>query len=279
MLTFNQLLKTAGLDATEVRLARHSGQTPMQQRQIRDAAVGLKVDFQRYQERQRNKSVIEQFRVAHYIAGFVAEPLTKATVFVGIWKRLGERAKLVGDPISLDASAETPGIVEFETDRLPAFDPYVGRLVVEWGDGARAWVQRADNQDKNIIELRKHRSDPDFPGFARFKCELGDVEALYGSWSSVLRHARGVYLLVHRESGQQYVGSAVGADGFYGRWVGYNDGHGGNVAMKELKAGPAAFDATVLEVAGSSDTESQIWTRESDWKDKLGSRTRGLNRN
>jgi hypothetical protein len=122
--------------------------------------------------------VIDQFRAARYIATFVAEPLTIATVFARVWERLGERKKLVGDPISLDASVEAPGIVEFDTNRLPAFDLYVGRLPVDWGDGTRTWVQRADNQDKSIIALRKRRSDPDFSGFTKFKCALSEVGAV-----------------------------------------------------------------------------------------------------
>ena len=37
-------------------------------------------------------------------------------------------------------------------------------------------------------------------------------------------------------AGTSTVGSAYGAGGFFGRWVNYADGHGGNVAMRELGA-------------------------------------------
>jgi hypothetical protein len=86
-------------------------------------------------------------------------------------------------------------------------------------------------------------------------------------------------LLVHRESGQQYVGSAYGDDGFFGRWKNYSDGHGGNVAMKELKAKAEAFDASILDVVGMDATNEQIFDRERLWKEKLGTRVKGLNRN
>src|ERR1700730_4211821 len=33
------------------------------------------------------------------------------------------------------------------------------------GEGARSWVQRADRQNKAIIELRPEFKDPEFPGF------------------------------------------------------------------------------------------------------------------
>src|SRR4029079_8207486 len=115
--------------------------------------------------------------------------------------------------------------VEFNTKRLEQFDPYAGRLVIAWGDGTRAWVQRADNQDKEIVELRRTKRDPDFPGFIGFQLALNEVEGMYASWVQVLRNARGVYLLVRRKTGEQYVGAACGADGFFGRWLTYQDGH------------------------------------------------------
>lgn len=279
LLTFNQLLESAGLVPTEVRLLRHRAQRPAQQRRMRDAAVARSLDFQRYQERQVALNVIEQFRAAKYLAGSIAEPMTKQTVFAGVWQRLEERSVHIGDPISDDPDVNRPGLVEFNTVRVPSFDAYIGRLVVDWGDGTRAWVQRADNQNKAVIELRPRISDPDYPGHLQLQVPLSEVEALYSSWVQVLRNARGVYLLVHRERGDQYVGSAYGADGFYGRWCAYVNGHGGNVAMKELGESASAFDATILEIAGSDATVEDIVARESLWKTKLGTRVSGLNLN
>lgn len=84
---------------------------------------------------------------------------------------------------------------------------------------------------------------------------------------------------MHRVTGQQYVGSAYGADGFLGRWKSYADGHGGNVGLKELGAPADAFDVAVLEVVGSEATNEEIFGRETLWKEKLGTRVKGLNRN
>jgi len=89
----------------------------------------------------------------------------------------------------------------------------------------------------------------------------------------------GVYLLVHRERGEQYVGGTYGADGFLGRWLTYLDGHGGNVAMRELGASANAYDVAILETLGSGDDDSVVAALESAWKVKLGTRVKGLNRN
>jgi hypothetical protein len=280
MLTFNQLLRASDLDPKTVRLLRHRDAKPKIQRALYDAAMRLEGPFAQYQERQGAPQVVEQFRAAKYLAGFVAEPGTGDTVFVGIWERLDERSTHLGNPFAPSVpEPSTTHAIEFNTRRLERFDQYTGRLVIAWGDGMRAWVQRADNQDKPIIEIRKTHRDPDFPGYLAFQVSLDQVESLYASWVQVLRTMRGVYLLVRRKTGEQYVGSAYGSDGFYGRWLGYQDGHGGNLGMRELAASADEYDVNILEVAASDATVDEICRHESLWKIKLGTRAIGLNRN
>lgn len=224
---------------------------------------------------QGDPNVIAQLRKAQQVAGFVVEPGTKCTVFAGVWNVLGERSvSASGQPIK-------PGHAVFETALRDDFDHYRGRLVIDWGllGSERAWVQIAHKQDKHISEIRLRIEEPAFPGFAQLQLQLDKVETVPFAWQQVLRNARGIYLLVHRESGQQYVGSAYGDGGFYARWKNYSDGHGGNVAMKELKAKAEAFDASILDVVGMDATNEQIFDRETLWKEKLGTRVKGLNRN
>src|SRR3954470_13010378 len=119
MLTFNQLLRAGGLEPETVRLLRHRDSTPRVHRALYAAAMALGPRFAQYQERQGTPQVIEQFRNATYLAGFVAEPLTQATVFVGIWERLEERAERRGNPFNLDS--RTSKSIEFNTRRLEQF--------------------------------------------------------------------------------------------------------------------------------------------------------------
>jgi hypothetical protein len=275
MLTFNQLLRVASLDPKDVRLVRHKPERE-HHRAIFDAAIKSDDRFREYQERQGTDQIVTQFRAAKYLAGFVVEPTTKQTVFMGVWDQLGERPATT-DPFS--GKPPKPTTKAFTTKLRTEFDLYRGRLVIDWGDGERAWVQRADSRDKRILEIRKERVDPPFPGFGAFRQRLDDVETLPIAWADVLRNVRGVYLLVHRESGQQYVGSAYGADGFLGRWKCYADGHGGNVAMKELGAKAEAFDVAILEVVSSGAMDDEVFARETLWKLKLGTRVKGLNKN
>lgn len=53
----------------------------------------------------------------------------------------------------------------------------------------------------------------------------------------VLSHVAGVYLILDSKTGQQYLGSAYGKEGVWGRWSEYaKTGHAGNVQLLELLA-------------------------------------------
>jgi len=151
-------------------------------------------------------------------------------------------------------------------------------LLIEWGLGARAWVQRADRQDKPIKELRGSFKEPEFPGFLNFVEPLSRLSTVPKGWIDTLRSSRGIYLLTCPRTKEQYVGSATGERGFWGRWLNYLDtGHGGNVVLKSRE--PSDYQVSILEVAGSSATEPEILQREAHWKIKLQTRQMGLNGN
>ncbi len=276
MLTFNQLLAAGALDPSEVRLLRHRDPDGQKHARVFHAAMCGDESFREYQELQGTESVISAVRATRYLAAFVVEPESKATVFAGVWRVTGDRIPPHADPFGSELGL---GVVAFTTERVTAFDEYRGRVVIEWGSGTRAWVQLAHKQDKRILEVRRIYQAPTFPGFAVFRHSLGDIEGIPVAWADVLRNARGVYLLVHRERGDQYVGGTYGADGFLGRWLTYLDGHGGNVAMKELGSPADAYDVAILETVGTGDNDTVVAARESAWKVKLGTRVRGLNRN
>lgn len=86
-----------------------------------------------------------------------------------------------------------------------------------------------------------------------------------------------MYLLVS-DRGEQYVGSATGADGFVGRWRQYvTNGHGGNVLLRAAEQ--RDYAVTSLEVASPDMSPDDILAREAFWKIKLGARAHGLNAN
>jgi hypothetical protein len=153
-----------------------------------------------------------------------------------------------------------------------------GKLLIEWDEGARSWVQRADRQNKAIVELRPKFEEEKFPGFLSLMEPLSKVEGLPKTWIAILKNATGVYLLTCPKTKEQYVGSAYGIEGFWHRWMEYvTTGHGGNVALKSRE--PSDYQVSILEVAGSNDNIDDILKMESRWKLKLQSKEMGLTRN
>lgn len=271
-LTLNLLLQAAGIPLGKTRLVRHqdqrspSGRTPYTAWRAQDGS------FEQYQCIQST----ERFSVGQWLASFVATPFGE-TLFVGLFKvnAVGTVPRGVTDPLG---GHDVEGLHLYEIERLDALSEYSGRMVVEWGDGYRSWVQRADRQDKRIIELRKEINDPPFPGFDAFVHTIRTLANVPHTWRSALIAVSGVYLLVSMTTGKYYIGSATGAGGFWGRWESYAaNGHGGNLGLK--LAAEQDYVVSILEVAASTANEEDVLKLESKWKRKLLSREFGLNKN
>jgi hypothetical protein len=154
---------------------------------------------------------------------------------------------------------------------------YEERLSIEWGLGTRAWVQGAARQPKPIRAF-KDEDDPPFPGFSQFCIDVEQVPGLYSSWQQRLREVKGIYVLVDKDTGDQYVGSAKGEESLLARFMAYaQTGHGGNVELRRRKG--ARYQVGVLEVVNLALPDRRIEEIEASWKHKLLTREFGLNRN
>jgi hypothetical protein len=283
-LRFNMLLLDAGIAPADVRLLRHQtgkvpGRTPYT---LWRDDVGA---FQQYQSTQdpspRQRS---RFR-ARYWASFVAPP-DGSTMFVGLYE-----VKLVGqvpagqiDPLTLREVGAEKGpsaYDQYDCRPMEELSDYIGRLFIHWGhssSAARAWIQRADQQDKEIVELRRAFREEEFPGFTRFIRPIAEIETMPSAWKQILTASRGAYLLACPRTREHYVGSATGEGGFLARWREYlATNHGGNVALRDR--GRTDWQVSILEVAGSGATAEDVFRMETTWKLKLHSRSIGLNRN
>lgn len=272
MIRFNALLREAELDPADVKLVRHQDTrhsakvTPYKLWRANDGRFDL---YQRIQRR-------TVFKGARWLASFVATPLDEA-LFVGMYQNRGVGKAKTGliDPIS---DKDVGGFNFYDLTLSPKLDEYRGRLVIEWGEGYRSWVQLARKKDKSIIEIRRSASEPPFPGFLDFRERLNTLASVPESWQAALSAVSGVYLFTHPETGKQYVGSAQGASGFWGRWEQYTaSGHGGNKRMQDIPA--ADYQISVLEVASSSAGPDVLLNMEERWKLKLLTRKFGLNAN
>lgn len=275
-ISLNLLLGAAGLRLDDIRLVRHKepakpGHTPYELwRDNRPL-------FEKYQARQ-STDFRAGFGTAGYWASFVVTP-EKETLFAGLYQVAGREELAIDSPSFHRASVDLAGTCDdYRTTLTQHLGDLVGRMVIDWGPGFRAWIQRADRQDKTVLELRRVFREPEFPGYQRFIEPLSRVTALPKGWTEALRASRGIYLLTCPRTKEQYVGAALGGGGFLGRWLDYaTTGHGGNTALKSRE--PSDYQVSILEVAGDTATDEDIIGMEGRWKAKLQSREMGLNRN
>lgn len=171
------------------------------------------------------------------------------------------------------------------------------RLVVEW-DNPRSWHRSASSVSAArmpVLEIADRDKVP-FPGFDGVLLpnhQLRDMvdDPRYADWRTALAEVQGIYLITDSSNGKQYVGKADGAERILGRWTTYaRDGHGGNVALRELVRDSTAGAATktdyarnfvfsLLRVFGPSTPSSEVNSAESHYKAALMTREFGLNRN
>jgi hypothetical protein len=269
MLKLNTLLVGEGIAPEGVKLVRHHDTryktTPYQLLRKNLA------DFEFYQSIQK-KPV---FARAKILASFVVTPFDD-TLFVGLYSIKGvSRAKAgLVDPIS---GKNVEGLFAYELLHLKELSDYRERLVIEWGEGYRSWVQWA-KKNRNVVEIRRVSSDPPFPGFLKFRVRLSELGSVPISWRAALSSIAGVYLLVHPGNGRQYVGIAEGQGGFWARWEQYvESGHGGNKKMIEIPA--ADYQVSILEVSSMPVDSNTLAEMESRLKQKLLSKEFGLNAN
>lgn len=230
--------------------------------------------FDEYQ----NHQAWDVFGDAEYIISFIAER-HKFAKFVGVWKVLDKRDKYPDKGY------------EYTTIEIKGFEDLAGRLIVSWGDGSRAWAQWLHSAgNKEIYELLPPNYVMDFPGFYDFVLSYADLQQMINhpesnrEWHRMLSSISGVYVILDKSTGNQYVGSACGEGGLWQRWASYaKDPSGGNVLMKDLLSHtPNAFENfqfSVLRVLEPGSTPKDVLTQERLAKNKLGSRAFGLNDN
>ena len=183
--------------------------------------------------------------------------------------------------------------------------PLNERLVVEW-DTPRSWHRSAASASASrmpVVEIADRDKVP-FPGFDGVLLTYHELLSVvddprYMDWRAALSEVQGIYLITDSTNGRQYVGKADGVERILGRWAAYaRDGHGGNVALRELSdasvlAGSSGrgvaggtrtdharhFVFSLLRVFGPSTPSSEVNAAESHYKAALMTRQFGLNRN
>jgi hypothetical protein len=151
MTTFNEILRQAGIDPKDVKIARHVDRRAIDENHT-PYSLWLADDgsFETYQ-RIQHREVFKR----KYVAAFVGTP-KKETLFVGLWRvnGLGKAPLGTMDPVQV---ADRTGMGFYDLVPDDRLAQYIGRLVIDWGAGYRSWSQCADHRAKPILEIRDYR--------------------------------------------------------------------------------------------------------------------------
>ncbi|QYY36874.1 GIY-YIG nuclease family protein [Ruficoccus sp. ZRK36] len=241
----------------------------------------------------QNYQVHPVFHDCSYILSFLGEEQGRAR-FIGLYKKTG-----VEGPTSFSAPSGFPYPQMFESPRphymyafekLDGFRDLEGRLVIDWGGATLSWHQwfRPRSRAKEVAEISPVGYVKPFPGYEDFVLTYRELRQLVAhpqsnrEWYDLLSSVAGVYLILDIRDGKQYVGSAYGEKGLWGRWATYaKTGHGGNKLLAELceqdQQAPQHFRFTVLRTLPRTMAKNRVIAVETLYKEKLGSRAYGLN--
>lgn len=164
----------------------------------------------------------------------------------------------------------------YELEHIDLLKEYEGRLLIEWGKGALAWAQKGTNE-KPIVAIQDKRIFSGYENFVLTYDELKEIvndPTAHESWHTALSSVNAVYLIVDRENGRQYVGSAYGRGGLLERWTCYVKSlHGGNKLMKKLLCDYPDryihFQFSILQLLPKTATPDDVIQTETLWKKKL----------
>jgi hypothetical protein len=256
------------LEGKRVKLVRHKDH----RKEYRDV-IKNRTTLLEYQEEQGR----DVFAGCDYIISFIGLERSRS-VFFGVFE--------VKDPKFNEKNQK----YYYKLEPVEDFRSLEGRIVINWGEGARSWVQWYDRKAKEVLEILPPGYIGNFTGLLDFVLEFHELKKLIENpdanhdWQYQLSSVNGIYMILDNSTGKQYIGSACGEKGIWQRWCNYAaTGHGGNRELKELMDSDPTyhrnFKFSVLQPLPSNITQREIVETENLYKQKLGSRVHGLNVN
>lgn len=206
------ILKLAGFDPTlKTKLVRHQDRRYPVSELRRNSWLEL---YQSYQSKPK-------FHGIEQIVSFYGLPGTRAG-FYGVYRVFSHRPASQGPTLAAcDWSREWGGAGTgffYDMTRDQRFDDLRDRLVIDWGPGTLAWVQKLEN--KPVLEITEPgRRLPPFEDYLEFSLthaqlkDLFENEEAHRDWRAPLSAVAGIYLVLAQKSGNLYVGSA-----YRGEW-------------------------------------------------------------
>ncbi|MDY6028411.1 MAG: GIY-YIG nuclease family protein [Prevotella sp.] len=229
----------------------------------------------------QSEQVVKRFKEVDYIVSFIGEESCSSR-FVGVYKNEGIIKSLE------DYNGEEHA--KFEFTELYGFDLLKEKVIIDWQNPV-SWLQNYVNQ-MPVIRIDRGIKENNIPIFTRFEDVVLDynqlkliIETNHAEWKAKLESCNGIYLILDKKTGKQYVGSTYNTRCIWGRWTEYaKTGHGGDKDLKPLLENDEAyakkyFQWCILETLPLKILEEHAIDRESLYKRKFGTREFGYNNN
>lgn len=189
--------------------------------------------------------------------------------------------------------------------RLDEYEKYFGKLFIKWTNLPQQFFY-VKKDIINSIEIHKiaekHylETEEEFNGYESVCKKYKQLKQIIDqkTWKEALSRVYGVYVITDTKNGKQYVGSAYGENGIYGRWKTYlesgydkDEKENGEYPNKELKKLVNAkekglkyiqenFQYAILEIFPMNELgKEKALNRETYWKTVLKTKEHGYNDN
>ena len=295
-LYLTDLIEKTGLSKEDIAVVRH---TLSDEKAFRVWRAGIDF-FEEYQKIQPK----DYFLKKRYIFSFVNQQNTTAR-FLGVYEvnsicPIKEAVPMKDYPLREDYLRDD--LVYYDLRKTEILADLKNRLVIDWGSGTRRIVQyKWETLSKKPVLSIDNQVEDVFPGYEKVVWNFSEMSRFinnpvrYPEVYKALAGVNGVYLVLDPIDNKQYVGSAYGSEGIFGRWRTYanTEGKGGKDeggANKKLAAHLNANKGRYLELqysilavlhrTGNEDKDMRGAIEiENVYKDKLGSKNKetGLN--
>lgn len=177
--------------------------------------------------------------------------------------------------------------VNYEGEELEKYKPFYGRVLIKFHKDFQTQVRYAEGiiDQLEVLQILPTVFDgDDFPGYEKVRLSFEQLETIISrnkkDWIAALENQKAVYLIRDTNNGKLYVGSATGENGMLlQRWKSYvSNGHGGNKELQDIVNTQdfdyikKYFQYSILENYNSRVDKQIILSRESWWKETLGTR-------
>lgn len=206
----------------------------------------------------------------------------KTARFIGCYK-LNEAVK---DAIQDEKGANHVRYRFPEMERIGFLADYIDRLYIEWTNPTANYGRYIEDQKYYVHAITPSKDNSigplpeEFFGIHISYLELQklvDYPIDNQEWYTYLSSRCGVYLIYDTVAHKQYIGSAYGELGFWGRWTNYASKTDGNKSFFGRNYEDLQF-SIIWETLPNTSKELVVGV-ESEFKKSLGSRIDGLNNN